>query len=163
MSVRNHRIVAASILVCGIVGLTAWGRSMAVDSGEIQTVRARFQGAWAASFLKSGVLPERRGTQAEHCIAVFDGKAVRLQGLVGDIDAIGTFYIEAAHPGWIDLKLDAGWIVGLYRFQGENLELCLNPFAPPERLGIPTLPRPRQFDAGEHRNLYVFRRAGVSP
>ena len=77
--------------------------------------------------------------------------------MVGHIDASGTFYIEAAHPGWIDFKLDAGWIVGLYQFDGETLKLCLNPFAPPERLGVPTLPRPKGFYSGDVRHVYVFR------
>ena len=58
-----------------------------------------------------------------------------LRGLVGGIDAQGTFYIESSHPNWIDFKLDAGWIVGIFTFEGDTLKLCVNPFGPPEQLG----------------------------
>jgi uncharacterized protein (TIGR03067 family) len=158
MSVRKHRIAALSILVSGVIVLLAWGRSMAIDSGEILMVREKFQGPWVASSIKAGVLREVKGDEAEACSVVFDGKAATFRGMVGNIDASGTFYIESSHPGWIDLKLDAGWIVGIYQIEGETLKLCLNPFAGPERLGIPTLSRPRDFDPGERRHVYVFRK-----
>jgi uncharacterized protein (TIGR03067 family) len=159
MSVRRHRIVAVSILAGGVIVLLAWGRTMAVDSGEVRVAREKFQGTWVASSIKAGVLRPLEGSEAEACSVTFDGKSVAFRGMVDNINASGTFYIEAAHPAWVDFKLDAGWIVGVYQFDGETLKLCLNPFAAPERLGVPTLPRPRDFDPGERRHLYVFRRA----
>ena len=161
MNVRNHRVAAISILAAGVVVLLAWGRSMAIDSGEVRGVREKFQGTWVATSIRAGVQPAADGARAERCSVVFDGKSVALKGTVGNIDASGTFYIEAAHPNWIDLKLDAGWIVGVFEFEGENLKLCLNPFAQPERLGVPTLARPRTFDPGDRRHVYVFRRAAA--
>jgi uncharacterized protein (TIGR03067 family) len=159
MSVRNHRIAALSILAGGVIVLFAWGRSMAVDSGEVRVVRDKFQGAWVAESIGSGVNRKLEGAEAAGCSAVFDGKAVRFRGMVGGIDASGTFYIEATHPNWVDFKLDAGWIVGIFEFDGDRLKLCLNPFATPERLGVPTIPRPRAFEPGERRIVYVFRRS----
>jgi hypothetical protein len=159
MSVRKHRIAAVSILAGGILVLFAWGRSMAVDSGEVRVVRGQFQGAWVASSIQLGEQTRLEGAGAGGCSVVFDGKAVAFKGLVGDIDASGSIYIESSHPNWVDFKLDAGWIVGIFEFEGDTLKLCLNPFAPPERLGVPTLPRPRAFDPGERRLVYVFRKA----
>ncbi len=158
MSVRNHRIAAVSILAGGIIVLFAWGRSMAVDSSEVRVVREKFQGVWVASSVKAGVLPSMEGARAESCSVVFDGKMVAFHGMVDDIDASGTFYIETSHPNWVDFKLDAGWIVGIFKFEGDTLTLCLNPFAPPERLGVPTLPRPKTIASGERRHVYVFHR-----
>jgi len=159
MTVRKHRIAAISILAGGLIVLLAWGRSMAIDSGEIKVIRDRFQGAWVAESIQAGRNRKVEGVEAATCSAVFDGKAVKLRGLVGGMDASGTFYIEASHPGWVDLKLDAGWIIGIYEFEGEALKLCLNPFATPERLGVPTLPRPRTIEPGDRRIVYVFRKA----
>ena len=158
MNVRNHRIAAGSLLLAEVVVLLAWGRSMAVDSPEIADVRARFQGEWVASSIQAGAHRKVVGERASGCSVVFDGKQVILRRLVDNIDAKGTFYIESSRPGQIDLKLDAGWIIGLYQFEGDHLELCLNPFSGPERLGVPTLPRPRSFDSGESRHVYEFRR-----
>jgi uncharacterized protein (TIGR03067 family) len=158
MNVRNHRIAAVASLTVGILGLFAWGRSMAVDTGQIRVDREKFQGRWVASSIRAGVQRELIGAEAGACSVVFDDKTVAFRGMVGAVDASGTFYIEAPHPGWIDLKLDAGWIIGIYQFEGDTLKLCLNPFAGPERLGIPTLARPREFDPGDRRHVYVFRR-----
>lgn len=159
MSVRGHRVAAVSILACGIIVVFAWGRSMAVDSGDVRAVREKFQGAWVSSSIKAGAQPEIVGARAQACSAIFDGKRVTFHGMVDDIDASGTYYIEASHPNWVDFKLDAGWIIGLFEVEGDTLKLCLNPFAMPERLGVPTLARPRSFDPGDRRHVYVFRRS----
>ena len=65
MSVRNHRIAAVSILAAGVVVLLAWGRSMAVDSGEIQADRNQLQGAWVASLIEAGENGRLEGIAAE--------------------------------------------------------------------------------------------------
>jgi hypothetical protein len=159
MGVRKHRVAALTILAVGVVGLLGWGRSMALESGEVRAAREKFRGRWVASSLLAGEHRKAEGAEAGRCSVVFDGKSVAFRGMVGGIDASGTFYIEDAHPGWVDFKLDEGWIVGLYAFEGESLKLCLNPFAPPERLGVPTLPRPKGFYSGDVRHIYVFRKA----
>ena len=159
MNIRKHRIAAVSILAGGVILLFAWGRSMAVDSGEVRVVRGKFQGHWVAESIRAGVNRTIEGSEAAGCSADFDGKAVTLRGLVDGIHASGTFYIEASHPNWVDFKLDAGWIIGIFAFEGDTLKLCVNPFATPERLGVPTLPRPRAFEPGERRIVYVFRKS----
>jgi uncharacterized protein (TIGR03067 family) len=163
MSVRNHRIAAVSILVAGVVVLIAWGRSMAIDSDRVRAVRDQFQGAWVASLVQAGANRTAEGKAAEGCRVEFDGKAVVFHRMVDDIDASGTFYLDPSLDGRVDFKLDAGWIVGLFELSGDTLTLCLNPFAPPERLGVPTIPRARKLRSDEHRHLYVFRRATTHP
>ena len=158
MNVRKHRIAAVTILVGEILGLVAWGRSMAHESAGVRAVRDRIDGHWLASAIEVGGFGQVEGARAAACSAVFDGKTVAFRDLVGGINARGTYYIESSHPGWIDLKLDAGWIVGRYQLEGDTLTLCLNPFAPPEQLGVPTLPRPRRIDPSGRRFVYVFQR-----
>ncbi len=162
MRVRNHRILAIAILLGEVCGLLAWGRSMANESTEVRALRDKFRGTWVASSIEVGELGKVEGSRADGCSAEFAGKSVVLRGLVGGIDAQGTFYIESSHPNWIDFKLDAGWIVGIFTFEGDTLKLCVNPFGPPEQLGVPTIPRPRQFDSTGHRFVYTFRQTGGS-
>ncbi len=159
MNLRNHRIAAVSILVVGTVAVTAWARSVAVDPPEIVAVRERLQGHWVASVVQAGEHRKVEGASAGSCTVKFDGRLVRFRGMVGGIDAEGTYYIEKARPGWVDFKMDAGWIIGIYAFDGDELRLCVNPFSAPERLGVPTLNRPRAFACGEQRHLYTFRKA----
>ncbi len=144
MSVRNHRIAAVSILAAGVVVLLAWGRSMAIDSDEVRAVRDQFQGAWVASLVQAGRIGRLEGKAAEGCRVEFDGKAVVFHGMVDDIDARGTFYLEAPRPmaGSTSSSTPAGSSASTSS-SGDTLTLCLNPFAPPERLGVPTLPRAR--------------------
>ena len=159
MDARKHRRAALAVLAVGLCVLVTWGRSMALETAEIRTIRGQLSGHWVATSIDLSPGRKAEGSEAAKCSAEFDGKAVKLRGLVGGIDAVGTFYIEGSHPMWIDLKLDEGWIVGVYSLEGDRLLLCLNPFAPPERLGVPTLGRPREFAPGHGRAVYTFRRA----
>lgn len=160
MSLRNHRIAAISIVAAEIVVLFAWGRSMGNDSADVHAIRDRLQGAWVASQIHAGVNRKVDGPAAETCRVEFDGKSVVFHGLIDGIDARGTYYIEPSiHPGWVDFKLDAGWIIGIYEVGDDSLRLSMNAFAPPERLGVPTRYRPRKLQPGDDRHYYVFRRA----
>ncbi len=160
MSLRNHRIAAVSIVAAEIVVLLVWGRSMGNDAPDVRAVRDRFQGAWVATLVQAGENRKAEGKAVEHCRVEFDGKSVVFHGLVDDIDARGTYYIEpSTHPDWVDFKLDAGWIVGIFEVKDDTLQLSMNPFALPERLGVPTRYRPRKLHPGEDRHYYVFRRA----
>jgi hypothetical protein len=157
MSVRNHRVVAVSILLAGVVVVVAWGRSQAEESAELQATRQKFQGDWVATLVQSGATLKLEGTEAEACQAEFDGKNVVFHNLNGGIDARGSVYLEGRDR--VDFKLDAGWIIGVYAFDGEMLKLALNRFAETERLGVTTHPRPRQVKPGDRHDFYVFRRA----
>ena len=160
MNLRNHRIAATSIVAAEIVVLLIWGRSMGNDSVDVQAVRNKFQGAWVASLVQAGDHRKVEGLAAEHCRVVFDGKSVVFHGLIDDIDARGTYLIDpSANPGKVDFKVDAGWIIGVYEVSGDSLKLCVNAFAPPERLGVPTRYRPRKLHPGDDRHYYIFRRA----
>lgn len=159
MSVRSHRIVAISILATSVVVLLTWGRSMGIDGDEVKAVRDQLQGQWVATLVQAGENRKVEGPAASDCRVDFDGKLVTFHHLIDGIDATGTFTLERdVKKAWVDFKLDAGWIIGLYEIQGDNLKLCLNPFALPERLGVPTRPRPRRINAGDERHLYVFRK-----
>jgi hypothetical protein len=157
MSLRNHRILAVSILLAGVVVLVGWGRSMAIDSDQIKLDRDRFQGRWVATLIQSGANLKVEGSQAELCTAEFDGKDVVFHQLIGASEGRGSVYLEL--PNRADFKLDAGWVTGIYAFDGETLKLCLNRLGAPERLGVPTRPRPKQVKPGEEHDYYVFRRA----
>jgi hypothetical protein len=157
MNVRYHRIAAVTILLAGVVVLLAWGRSMAIDSDEIRVDRDKLQGKWVATFVQTEDNLKLEGDSAGVCQAEFDGKNVIFHHLINGIDARGTVYLEK--PNRVDFRLDAGWIIGIYEFDGETLKLSLNPFASTERLGVPTRPRPRQLKPGETHHFYVFRRA----
>jgi uncharacterized protein (TIGR03067 family) len=157
MNVRYHRIAAVSILVTGVVVLLGWGRSMAVESGGIKLTRDQFQGKWVATLVESGATLKVEGDQAATCQAEFEGKNVVFHQLIGGIDARGTVYL--AQPNKADFKLDAGWVVGVYEFDGDTLKLCVSRFSPLERLGVPSQPRAREVKPGEGHDYYVFRRA----
>jgi hypothetical protein len=157
MSVRYHRIVAVSILGAGVLVLLGWGRSMAVESDQIKLDREHFQGKWVATLIQSGENLKLEGSQAELCTAEFHGKDVVFHQLIGVSQGSGPVYLEK--PNRADFKLDAGWITGIYAFDGETLKLALNRLGAPERLGVPTRPRPLQARPGETHDFYVFRRA----
>jgi uncharacterized protein (TIGR03067 family) len=160
MSLRNHRIAAISIVAAEIVVLFAWGRSMGNDSADVRAIRDKLQGSWVASLVQAGDHRKAEGPAGSGCRVEFDGKSVVFHGLIGDIDARGTYYIEpSAHPDWVDFKLDAGWIVGIYEVDGDTLKVAMNAFALPERLGVPTQFRPRKLHGGDGRHYYVFRKA----
>ncbi len=160
MSLRNHRIAAVSIVAAEIVVLLAWGRSMGNDSADVRATRDKLQGAWVAELVQVGDHRKAEGDAAARCRVEFDGKSVAFRGLIDDIDARGTYYIEpSSHPDWVDFKLDAGWIVGIYAVEGDTLRVSMNAFAMPERLGVPTQYRPRKLKPNEGHHYYVFRRA----
>jgi len=159
MTVRHHQIVAILILIVGLGVVTAWGRSTSIDPADVQAIRERFQGHWVAELAQAGEHRRAEGQAAEECRAEFDGKNVVFHHLIDGIEARGTFYLDRdVKKGWVDFKLDAGWVIGLYEVTGDRLTLCVNAFALPERLGVPTRPRPRKIKAGDDRHLYVFRK-----
>ncbi len=160
MSVGKHRVAALAILATGTLGVFAWGRSMDVDPPEVQAVRDRLDGAWVATRVQADANGAGGTATAAPARVEFAGRAVVFRGLVEGMDGRGTYYIEPdKSPDWIDMKLDAGWIVGLFHLDGDRLTLCLNPLAQPERLGVPNRPRARAIGPATGRNYYVFRRA----
>ncbi len=159
MSVGKHRVVAVSILAVGTLTLLAWGRSMAHDPVGIQSVRDRLRGAWVATKVEAGG-KQKAEVDAAATRVEFAGKEVAFRSLIEGGDAHGTYFVDpAAKPAKIDFKLDAGWVVGVYRLSADELTLCVNPLALPERLGVPTRYRPRQLGAGKDHHRYVFRKA----
>jgi hypothetical protein len=159
MSVGKHRVAAVSILAAGVVALIAWGRSQADETAEIRAVRDQFEGRWVAALVQAGG-NRKVGGAASDCRIQFEGKSVSFRGMIGGIDARGTYLIAPKGvPGTIDLKLDAGWSIGVFAVAGDRLALTINALALPERLGVPTRGRPDGIRAGEGFHLYVFRRA----
>jgi hypothetical protein len=158
--VRTHQLAAVSIWLAGLVVLLVWGRSMAVDSDAVRLDREKFQGEWCASLVQVGPTLKLEGDSAANCRAEFDGKKVVFHHLVDDIDASGTVYLEkSGTTNRVDFKLDAGWIIGVYEWDGDNLKIAMNAFATPERLGVPTRPRPRLARPGEGHHYYEFHRS----
>jgi uncharacterized protein (TIGR03067 family) len=161
--VRYHQLAAVSILLAGVVVLLGWGRSMGVEAGAIKEDRDRFQGTWVATLVQAGGTRQLEGAEASECRAEFVGKNVVFHNIIDEAETRGTAYLEKHDgAGWIDIKLDAGWSIGVYEFDGEKLKIVLNTLAPPERLGVPTRPRPRQVKAGAGHLYYEFRRVGKS-
>jgi uncharacterized protein (TIGR03067 family) len=159
-TLRSHQFAAVSLLLAGVVVLLGWGRSMGVESGAILEDRDRLQGAWVATVVKAGESRKLEGASAAACRAEFDGKSVVFQNMIDRAEARGTAYLEKqAGMNRVDFRLDAGWLIGVYEFDGETLKLAINTLAPPERLGVPTRPRPRQVKPGEGQLYYEFRRA----
>ncbi len=159
MTVRHHQFAAVSILLAGVVVLLAWGRSMGVDSSAIARDRDRFQGRWVATRIQAGNGLTMEGAKAATCRVEFAGNLAHFVGLIDQPEAEGTCYLEQQGDyNRVDFRLDAGWIIGIYAFEGDRLKLAINPFAPPERLGVPTRPRPRQLKPAEGTIYYEFRR-----
>ena len=160
MSVRNHRIAAITFLVSGSLIVAAWGRSQANDPAPIRAVRDDLRGLWVAESVGSGITNTFTGADAARTRVEFDGKRVRFRGLIGEIDAEGTYFVDpSTSPPKVDFKLDEGWIIGVYGREGDVLTLNLVPLALPERLGVPTRYRAGSLRADKHHDRYVFRRA----
>jgi uncharacterized protein (TIGR03067 family) len=162
MSVRKHQITAMSTVGVGLAILLTWTQLMAREWAESQSLRDRLQGVWIASLAEEGENLRLEGKAAESCKIEFVGDKVVLHQLIGGIEGRGTYFVEQSRtPAKIDFKLDAGWIIGIYEWNGDTLKLCLNAFSLPERLGVPTRPLPKEFKSGKGRHLYVFRRVAT--
>ena len=160
MSVAKHRLAAVSILVAGVVILVAWGRSQAHETAAIRAIRDQFQGRWVATLVDAGDHRKVEGATASRCRIEFDGKSVAFRRMIGGIDARGTYLIQPKNDSArIDLKLDAGWEIGIFEVGPDRLTLALNALALPERLAAPSRGRPTYFRGGGGQHLYVFRRA----
>jgi len=159
MSVVKHRAAAVAILAAGVVALVAWGRSQANETAEIRAARDRLQGRWVATLVQAGA-NQKTGGDAAGCRIAFDGKAVAFRDMIGGLGGRGTYLIDPqGDAGKIDLKLDAGWSIGVFELSDDRLGLAVNPLALPERLGVPTRGRPRRVHPGEGCLIYAFRRA----
>jgi hypothetical protein len=160
MSVAKHRLAAVSILVTGVVILVAWGRSQANETAAIRTIRDQFQGRWVATLIDAGDHRKVEGPMASSCGIEFDGKSVLFRQMIGGSDARGTYLIQRRNDSArIDLKLDAGWQIGIFEVGPDRLALAVNALALPERLAAPSRGRPTYFGGGKGQHLYVFRRA----
>jgi hypothetical protein len=160
MSVAKHRLAAVSVIVTGVVILVAWGRSQAHETAEIRAIRDRFQGRWVATTIDAGDHRKVEGAMASNCRIEFKGKSVIFQQMIGGFDARGTYLIHPKNESArIDLKLDAGWEIGIYEVGPDRLALALNALALPERLAAPSRGRPTYFQGGGGQHYYVFRRA----
>ncbi|WP_435010104.1 hypothetical protein P12x_001331 [Tundrisphaera lichenicola] len=166
MSLAKHRWAAVSILATGVVILVSWGRSQAHETAEIREYRDQFDGQWVATRIQSGENLKAEGPEVSHCRIEFRGKSVVFRQMIGGIDTQGTYFIQPTRRAGkietgrgIDLRLDAGWAIGVFEIEPNELSFSLNPLALPERLGVPTRRRPTHVRAGEGHDLYVFRRA----
>ncbi len=159
MSVRSHQVAAVSTWTVGLVVVLVWGQSMTVESGEIRDDRGKLQGSWVATRIEVGENSMIEGPEAEKCGVRFDGKTVVFHDLVDAQSAAGTAYLERkGTANLVDFRLDVGWIIGLYEVEGETLKLAINALAPPEKLGVPTRPRPRAVKGGPGHHYYEFRK-----
>ena len=161
MSLAKHRLAAVSILVAGVLGLMAWGRSRANETVAIRAIRDQFQGRWVGTLVQAGLHRKAEGAEAASCRIVFDGKSVEFRRMIGGFEGRGTYLIRPSTLGLgqVDLKLDAGWSIGVFQVDPGRLALALNPLDLPEQLAAPAKRRPEVIRAGDDQHLYVFRRA----
>ncbi len=161
MGVGKHRAAAISALATGVIVLVAWGHSMGQEPDEIRAARDQLRGEWVATRIRAGEDRLAEGPAVSSCRVEFDGKAVAFRGMIEGVDARGAFLIDpASRPRRIDLKMDRGWVVGIYELEGDTLTLCITPIALPERLGVPGRDRPARIRPAEGHHIYEFRRAG---
>ena len=160
MSVAKHRLAAVSILAAGVVILVAWGCSEANETAAVRALRDQFRGRWVATLVDAGDRRKLEGAMASGCRIEFEGKSVRFRQMIGGIDARGTYLVQRKNDlARIDLKLDAGWEIGIFEVGPDRLALALNALALPERLAAPSRGRPTYFQGGGGQHLYIFRRA----
>lgn len=158
MTLRTHRIAAVSLWMTGLVVLLVWGQSMAVESDAIRRDRDRFAGSWVSTLIQVGTAPKLADASAGVCRAEFVGNQVIFHNLIEQTEAKGTVTLDnQAIVNRIDFKLDAGWILGVYEFDGETLKIAMNPLAPSERLGVTIRPRPREVKPAAGVHYYEFR------
>ena len=157
MSVAQHRIVAASILLCGSLALVAVGRTMIQDSPEVAKVRHQLNGKWVATRVEATESNVAEGAAAVRTTVEFADNRVKFGNLIEGVDARGIYVIDpSTDPGLVDFKVDAGWIVGIYKLGGDKLTLCVNAMKLPEQLGVPTRGHPTRLQQSPGRFLYEF-------
>ncbi len=157
MSVAQHRIVAASILVCASLALVAVGRTMIQDSPEVVKVRRQLDGKWVATRVEATESVAAGGADAARTTVEFANNLVKLENLIEGVNSQGTYVIDpSADPGLVDFKVDAGWMLGIYKLVGNKLTLCVNAMKLPEQLGVPTRGRPTSLQQSPGRFLYEF-------
>ena len=160
MSVARHRIAASAILLFASLALVAVGRTMTQDSPEVANVRSLLDGKWVATRVEASQSVVAQGANAANTSVEFAGHLVHFQGLVEGVNAQGTYVIDpSTQRGNVDFKVDAGWMLGIYSLQGDELTLCVNALKLPEQLGVPTRGRPEGLHQAPGRYLYQFRRA----
>lgn len=159
MSVVKHRIVAGTLLLAASLGLVAFGRTMVQDSAEVAAVRHHLEGKWRATRVEVAQTVKLEGVAAAETVAEFSDRQVRFIHLINSPKAEGVYHlIPDGNLGKIDLKLDGGWILGIYRLEGDKLTLCLNAPRLPEQLGVPALGRPEKIHSSGGRFVYAFRK-----
>lgn len=160
MDKAQHRLIAGAILVGTSIGVSLVGRALVRDSPAVAAARGQLEGRWAAVRVQSAASCVAEGPNAPGSTVEFAGRTVRFTGLVDGGTSGGTYVLEPANrPAGIDCKVDAGWIRGIYRQEGDRLTLCLNQIRPLERLGVPSRGYAPDFEPGVGRFVYEFRRS----
>lgn len=161
MSIKQHRLVAGTLLTLGVAATMAIGKTLVDDRPGVASARARLQGAWKATRVESSPGCSVEGAAAERTTIRFDGRKVAFRGLVEGRDASGVFTLDpSTNPRRIDMKVDAGWLSAIYEVDGDELKICTNSLRLLEQLGIPNQGRAKAFRPSLGHYLYVFRKVG---
>ena len=161
MSVAKHRIAAAAILLGASLSLVAVGRTLSQDSPAAARLREQLDGRWVATRVALATDVARTGDAARATTVEFRGRRIKLAGLIDADAAEGVYNPDPkSEPQKMDMKLDAGWISGIYRLDGDRLMLAVNALTLPEQLGVPARGRPEGFRPGSGRYVYEFRKIG---
>ena len=162
MNVTQHRVLAGAILLCGLEGAAVAARGLIADPPAVVRLRERLAGKWVATRVAVTAQNEVRGAEAATTTVEFRERDLIAHNLVdADPLAQGVVTFDST-PGPLtrfDAKLDAGWLRGVIRADGDTLVVCTNALRLSEQLGVPTRGWPSTLGPAEGRYLYEFRRA----
>ena len=137
----------------------AVGRTLVADPPAVVAVRTQLDGKWVATRVEVSRSVTVQGDTAAATTVEFTGRSVRFTNLVDATNATGVYNLKPGQePGAVDFKLDAGWMMGAYRLDGDRLILSVNALKLPEQLGVPARGRPESVDYTPGRFVYEFRR-----
>lgn len=161
MDVRGHRLVAALIFLGGCGGAAVAANRLMTEPPGSARVRSDLAGRWVGTRVVAAPGVAAEGAGALNTTVEFAGREARFQHLIDTPAGAGVINFEPGAGPLVrfDAKLDAGWLRGALRLDGDRLTLCTNALKPSERLGVPTRSWPGTLEPSAGRFVYEFRRA----
>jgi RNA polymerase sigma factor (sigma-70 family) len=146
------KLTKAAAGLLAVAALIALGLLLLRPARKPKTDQEQLQGTWTAVEVWSG----QQALPAAGIQFTFAGD--RCTGRFGDMLLPTTYRLEPSRdPKEIDFSLDPGGnMPGIYRLQGDRLQLCMNMGGPERPTDLTKKPDPQLF-------LYELRRQGTAP